>query len=498
MRKAAMVLALSLASCGSDSSAPTPAPTPTPTAVNVAPAFSSPVTASLVENSTAVAYQATASDANGDPITFVIAGGADTASFGISASGALRFVTPPNFDAPGDANRDNVYEVQLRASDGTLSSTLDLRLSVTNSDEGVGRRLVTMSVREPLVIAPIPGSTDRFFLGVSTGNLFNVDAVNGNSPADLNGPSGGSGAGNQEMGLLGVAALPDYATSRLIFVHRTRTDFASEIIEYNINTRVSRVLLTIPHRADNPFNYGGWMGFGPDGLLYVTTGDGGGLGDPDGNAQNPNSLLGKVLRIRVDRTGGTTRFLGAPGNPYLNGGGNPFVFALGLQNPRRASFDGNRLIIAELSEVDNEELNLLPLDQPGLNFGWPYLDGVAPYRGSIPAGLALTPPALVYPHSAGPWRPNSVIGSILGGHVYNGPIASLQGQYLFADYWFGNVYTIPASSLVQGRTLTFSSVERRTADFRLEGAQIAGFGQDGAGRSYVVTLAGPIYSIEPS
>lgn len=320
------------------------------------------------------------------------------------------------------------------------------------------------------------------------------------SLADLNGPSGGSGAGNQEMGLLAVAPLPNVATSGLVLVHRTRTDFASEIIEYNINTRVQRQLLLIPHRAASPNNYGGWMAFGPDGYLYVATGDGGGLGDPDNNAQNPNSLLGKILRIKVDRTGGNTTFSGAPGNPFIGGDGNPLVFALGLQNPRRASFDGNRLIITDLSEVTSEEVNLMPLDQPGLNFGWPYLDGTTTYKGTAPVGL--TPPVLVYPHSAGPWRPESDIGSIVGGFVYSGPIVSLQGHYVFADYWFGDVYSIPVSSFKQGKTLPFSDVERRTADFA--GAansslgQINGFGLDGAGKLYILALSGAIIVVEPN
>lgn len=496
MRKSLIVIICCLSACGSG----TPTPTSPPTPVNVAPVFTSSSTASLVENTAGIVYQASATDANGDPITFSISGGVDAARFSISAAGALSISAAPNFDLPGDANKDNTYEVQIRASDGTLSATQDLRIAVTNSVEGIRVRRVSTIAPEPFFIAPHPTDPTRFLLGTHGGSLFLVRPAAG-SGADLNGPSGGSGAGNQEMGLLGVAPLPDFATSGLVLVHRTRPDFSSEIIEFNINNRAQRQLMVIPHKASSSNNYGGWMAFGPDGYLYLLTGDGGGLGDPDNNAQNPNSLLGKVLRIKVDRTGGTITFVAAPGNPYIGGGGNPLVFALGLQNPRRACFDGNRLIITDLSEVAFEEINLLPLDQPGLNFGWPYLDGTTPYRDTAPAGL--TPPVLVYPHNAGPWRANSDIGSIVGGFVYRGPIASLQGHYIFADYWFNDVYSVPVDSFIQGQTLPFTSVERRTADFKADGGrsldQITGFGMDGLGNLYIMDLiGGEIYIVEPS
>ncbi|MCW4460453.1 PQQ-dependent sugar dehydrogenase [Sphingomonas sp. BT-65] len=497
MRNIALVVMLGLTACGGNGGGGTPTPTPTP--VNAAPVFTSAATASVAENGTGVQYQAAATDANGDAITFSIAGGADAARFGITTGGALSFSAIPNYDLPADANGDNIYEVQLRASDGTLSNTLNLQITVTNSVEGIRVRRILGALWEPFFAAPDPRDSGRLLLGSHGGRAYLIYPATGGR-ADYTGPSGGSGAGNQEMGLLAVAGFPNPASSRWIMVHRTQTDFSSEIIEFNIDTRIQRQIMVIPHRAGSPNNYGGWMAFGPDGFLYIATGDGGGLGDPDNNAQNPNSLLGKILRVKVEGTGGSTSFSPAPGNPFIGGGGNPFVFAMGLQNPRRAAFDGNRLIITDLSEVGFEEVNLMPLDQPGINFGWPYLDGTTAYKGTAPSGL--TPPVLLYPHSAGPWRADSDIGSIVGGFVYRGPIASLQGHYVFADYWFENVYSIPVSSFVQGQTLPFTSVERRTADFRPDAGtslqQITGFGMDGAGNLYVLDLlGGEIYIVEP-
>lgn len=482
-----------------------PAPTPTPTPPNFAPAFTSPSTASLVENSTA-AYQATATDPNGDPVTFSIAGGADSGRFTISGSGMLSFAAAPNFDLPADANGDNGYEVQLRASDAGLSSTLNLLVTVTNSTEGIRVRQVNDGFIVPHFFAPHPMNPARYFLGQLDGRIFSPSFSGGTVWQDAGWSiANGGSAGNEEMGLLAVIPFPDFATSGRLLVHRTLADFSSEIVEWSIysnNHNLYRRLLLIPRRIRSGFNHGGWMGFGPDGYLYVATGDGGGVNDPDDNAQNPYSLRGKILRINVDSTSGTTTFLPAPGNPFINGGGDPLVFALGLQNPRRASFDGNRLIITDVGQNSVDEIDLMPLDRPGINFGWPYLEGTTPTKGTAPAGLVA--PVLLYPHSAGPRRANSSIGSMVGGFVYRGPIASLQGHYVFADYLFANVYSVPASSLVQGQIVPFSQVERRTLDFKSASwpiVEIAGFGMDNSGNLYILnwtnyTGSGNVLAVE--
>ncbi|MEP9358004.1 PQQ-dependent sugar dehydrogenase [Sphingomonas sp. KR3-1] len=500
-------LPLLLAGCGSGgngavSPAPTPAPTTTPTpTANVAPAFTSPATATVMEG-TKLAYQATAVDANGDPITFYVWGGADARSFTISPTGTLNFTAPP-YTLTNDANGDHVYEVQLRASDGNLASLLDLRVTVATPPRDIRLRRIASGIYTPHFYAPYPpADNSRFLVGTRRGQVFLQSVAGGGGEFD--GVPWGSGGGNEETGLLAVAALPG---SRLLLVHHTLDDYTSEVIEFNIDTRVHRRLLLLPHRTNSTMNFGGWMAFGPDGYLYLATGDGGGTGDPDNNAQNPSSLLGKILRIKVDRTSGTTVFAPAPGNPYIGGGGNPLVFAMGLQNPRRASFDGNRLIIVDVGQSNTDEIDLMPLDQPGLNFGWPYLEGTTPYRGSAPAGL--TAPVFLYPHSAGPRVPNSTVGSMLGGYVYHGPIAALQGQYIFGDYLFGNIYTIPASALVQGQISTFASAQNRTAAFTpLLGngdiEQISSFGMDDSGHFFIIDfmtsgsyLAGEVFLVEP-
>lgn len=148
----------------------------------------------------------------------------------------------------------------------------------------------------------------------------------------------------------------------------------------------------------------------------------------------------------------------------------------------------------------------MPLDQLGINFGWPYREGTAPIKGTAPAGL--TAPVFLYPHSAGPRRANSIIGSMVGGFVYRGPIASLQGHFVFADYLFGNIYSVPVSSLVQGQILPFTSAERRTLDFAPAAGQtldgVSSFGMDSNGNLYILdyftssgSIFGEVFVVEP-
>lgn len=178
-----------------------------------------------------------------------------------------------------------------------------------------------------------------------------------------------------------------------------------------------------------------------------------------------------------------------------SGGGDPYVFALGLRNPFRNSFDGNRIIIADVGQSAIEELDLARTDQPGLNFGWRFLEGTQPFSGTAPAGL--TAPVSQYGHGSGPREG----GSIIGGYVYRGPITSLQGAYVFGDFISGNIWTLPAASLVQGSLFPASSYERRNQDFTPDAGtidQLVSFGLDGVGNLYIVDIAGEIFEVVPA
>jgi glucose/arabinose dehydrogenase len=471
----------------------TVSPTPTP-AANTAPAFSSAAAPSVVENAL-LAYQATATDAESNPVTFSISGGDDAARFTITADGKLSFVTLPNFDLPADSDANNVYKIQLRASDGAAASTLDLAITVINSTEGIRVRRVASGLSEPTFITPVPGDATRILVAGRRGTIYYVNTATGAVTVAFT--IGNVGDILEAQGLLGIAARPDFATSGVVFAHVTAPDNSVEIREYTIGSPTYRTVLRTP-RSSGTTN-GGWIAFGPDGYLYDAIGDGR-TAAGDGGAQDPNSRLGKIVRIKIDTTpGSVTPFAPAPGNPFIGGGGDPYVFALGLHNPT-ASFDSSRLIITDPGLDGTEEIDIAGIGQPGLNFGWPYYQGtkVIEASGNPPAGL--TGPVSQYVHAL-----SRETGSfIIGGFVYRGNVPSLNGGYLFADRSRTNlnrVLFIPSSATA---ALTPQSVypetgfEDRSRDFQPDVGDlltITGFGIDSANNVYVFR-GGSIYVIE--
>jgi glucose/arabinose dehydrogenase len=496
MRIALAVTSLILIATCSSCDSPTPAPTPTPTPVNTAPSFTSSATASVQENLTGVAYQASATDAQSDAITFSIVGGADSALFTITNGGALSFNAPPNFEAPADAGADDVYNVQIRASDGTASSNLDLQLTVTNSREGIAVRRIATGFNQPVAVVgdpSVPPSHGPFlFVAERTGAVWRMSVQTGVKALEY---TVGNLSTDGERGLLGMALYPTYPDLPLRYVYATAPDGTIEIRVYGETPAGYRTILSIPHpRTDN---YGGWIGVA-NWNLYIATGDGGGTGDPDNNAQNSNSRLGKILRLQIDARVGTGIGLypPTPGNPFIGGGGDPYVFALGLRSPFRATFatDG-QLIIGDVGERAIEEIDFLRQDQPGLNFGWPFFEGSQPYRGTAPAGL--TAPVTQYAHGTGPKEGRSVIG----GYVYAGAIPSLQGLYVFGDAATGNIWTVPYAQLAQGTLFPSARYERRNADFAPDIGtldRLVSFGEDTFRNLYLIDADGDIFQVVPA
>jgi glucose/arabinose dehydrogenase len=490
-RLALLFLPLLLTSCGGGGSGGGNAP-----ANNSPPAFTSAQTASIAENQVA-AYQAAANDPDGNPLTFAIDGGADAALFSITSAGALRFNAAPDYDLPGDADGDNVYAVRLSVSDGRASATQAVNITVTNSREGIAVARVGAGFDQPTALLGIPGSNDVYVLE-KAGKVYRLTPATGTKTLLF---TIGDLSTNSERGLLGMALLPDPANSDRFIIYCTDATGVIEIREYRFGGAGSppQLLgaLPIPHPGASNHN-GGSIAFGPDGFLYAGVGDGGGSGDPGNNAQNPNSRLGKILRIRVvaDPYAGAspTFFAPAPGNPYIGGGGDPYVYALGLRNPFRTSFHGSTLIIGDVGQGAIEEIDLLTTTQPGANFGWRFKEGTQTYSGTPPGGL--TDPVAEYGHGSGPRQGNS----ITGGYVYRGAVASLQGQYVFADFVSGNIWSVPYSSFVQGQTLASSRFARRNEDFAPDAGtlnSIAAFGEDSAGNLFLVSLGGDIFMVRP-
>lgn len=289
-----------------------------------------------------------------------------------------------------------------------------------------------------------------------------------------------------EQGLLGLAFHPDFARNGRFFVYFTARDGAITVAEGQAPASGStadpdrlRVLLTVPH-DQAPNHNGGWLGFGPDGNLYIGTGDGGGSGDKFGNSQNPDRLLGKILRIDVDHA---APYAIPPGNPFATGGGAPEIFALGLRNPWRAAFDGALLYIGDVGQGNWEEINLLGPQDAGANLGWNRMEGLTCFKRANCDATGLHPPVHVYDHSLG--------CSVTGGYVYRGTaIPALQGRYVFSDFCAG---TLMSFRLQNGKATQIVGSDAASVSL----GQVTSFGQDSMAELYVLTLDGTVFKLVP-
>jgi glucose/arabinose dehydrogenase len=298
-----------------------------------------------------------------------------------------------------------------------------------------------------------------------------------------------------ERGLLSIAFAPDYATSGLFYVYFTDNHGDLRIRQYSRspNTPLAaakgsgRGVMKIEH-SRFPNHNGGQLQFGPDGKLYIGTGDGGGSGDPSENAQDGGSLLGKLLRINPGRGGGNRSF-GVPArNPYAKARkGRGAVFAKGLRNPWRFSFDretGN-LVIGDVGENRREEIDYETIKSArGANFGWDAFEGFARFKSpeaSAPPNRH-DRPIHDYPTAGGNC-------AITGGYVVRDPeLPSLSGRYLYADFCAGEIRSLIPE-------LGGARDDGPVGLGRLE--QLSSFGEDAAGHVYAASLQGGVYRFVP-
>lgn len=293
-----------------------------------------------------------------------------------------------------------------------------------------------------------------------------------------------------EGGLLSMAFDPNFASNGYFYLYYTDTAqnivverYASSPTPNVADPTSGLVILRVAHPQFTN-HFGGLVAFGPDGMLYAGLGDGGGAGDPLGNAQNLSVLLGKLLRVDVRTATAGQPYTIPATNPYLNQPGRrPEIWAAGLRNPWRYAFDGEQLYIADVGQAAREEVNLASSAQAGLNYGWDILEGTACYEAATCNRTGLTPPIFEYEHGA-----NNVNGcSITGGYVYRGKaIPELAGRYFYSDYCRGYIKSFFASDT--------GVAEQR--DWNLNSAgQVVSFGRDGAGELYVVSADGHIFKL---
>ncbi|BDG70344.1 PQQ-dependent sugar dehydrogenase [Roseomonas fluvialis] len=303
---------------------------------------------------------------------------------------------------------------------------------------------IAEGLAKPIAVAAPPDESGRLFIlerdgllkvmGLATGTIAPTPAL------DLTGQIAITG----ERGLLGLAFHPDFATNGRFFVFLSQPEGTSEIREYRLGADgivvpgSARTILEIPQ--PNAVNHkAGWIGFGPDGMLYATSGDGGGGGDPNNNAQNLNVLLGKVLRVDVDGddfAADDRRNYAIPDdNPFAATAGLDEIYAYGLRNPFRAGFDPatGRLFVGDVGQNAREEINIVGA---GDNLGWRLYEGNAPYATPTAPTDGLVFPIHDYTHESGDGR------SVTGGTVYRGPSEALHGQYIFGDFASGRIFAL--------------------------------------------------------
>jgi glucose/arabinose dehydrogenase len=281
-----------------------------------------------------------------------------------------------------------------------------------------------------------------------------------------------------ERGLLSVVFHPQYATNHYFYVYFTTQangDIRIERFTTTSNPEIadpstSKLIITAPHSTYANHN-GGLLAFGPDGMLYAGLGDGGGGGDPLGNGQNFNSLLGSLLRLDVDR-----------GDPYAIPANNPYVaqanhlgeiWAKGLRNPWRYAFDAptSLLYIADVGQNLHEEVDVVATSRAGVNYGWNVMEGASCYNASTCTQTGFELPVLNYGHTSGAC-------SIIGGYVYRGTaVAGLQGNYFYSDYCAGFLKSFRYQNGV--------AVDQ--TDWGLSTSAVTSFGVDFGGELYMLS-----------
>jgi glucose/arabinose dehydrogenase len=347
---------------------------------------------------------------------------------------------------------------------------------------GVSLEPVASGLADPIGVTNAGDGSGRLFVNERGGRI-RVVSADGTLAGDFVDLSDRILSGG-EQGLLGVAFHPDFAANGRVFVHYSRAgDGATIISELTASTdrrtadpASERVIFTLHQPFAN--HNGGEIAFGADGYLYIGLGDGGSGGDPMGNGQNQGVLLGKILRIDVDGPQAADRGYAIPDdNPYAAGGvapgdGLPEIWAYGLRNPWRFSFDRGTgdLYIGDVGQGSWEEIDRQPADsRGGENYGWDLYEGT--HCSTACASITAILPVAEYSHDAG--------CAVTGGYVYRGTRQpSMLGTYLFGDYCSGTIWTLPEVDGLTPRPLAET------------GLRISSFGEGEDGEIYLVDLSG--------
>jgi glucose/arabinose dehydrogenase len=376
------------------------------------------------------------------------------------------------------------------AVDGPFRDRTDV-ITAAPADAQIALVPRVSGLTRPVFITSAHDGTGRMFV-VTQGGLIRV-LKNGSLLSTPFLSLVGSVSTGSEQGLLGLAFHPNHETNRRLYVYFTNKAGTIVIREYRtrsdnrdvVDTGTARNVLVIPH-PDHTNHNGGMLAFGRGGYLFIGTGDGGGSGDPERNAQDKGSLLGKMLRINVDTRTGSKAYGIPSSNPYVGEPGLNEIWQIGLRNPWRFSFDraNGNLWIGDVGQNRWEEIDraIRTSSGPGkgINWGWRVLEGRHCYSPSTGCSTwNKTMPIVEYFHENGRC-------SVTGGYVYRGTaIPALVGGYLFADFCSGEIWVTTASaSSPAGKTLLLDTNH-----------QISSFGESATGELYLVAHGGTVYQI---
>ncbi len=331
------------------------------------------------------------------------------------------------------------------------------------------------TLEAPTALTARPG-TDQSYVAERGGRVVTLD---GDTVIDISGDVSTGG----ERGLLGLAFS---AGGDRLYLSYTNPDGDTRVAEYRMDGNRAdpgsrRELLAVEQPFPN--HNGGDLHLGPDGLLYLGLGDGGAANDPDDRAQDPNDLLGKLLRIDPRRPAGGRPYSIPADNPFADGGGAPEVYLWGVRNPWRFSFDRETddLWIGDVGQDAVEEVDFLPRDRgAGANLGWSGYEGTRVFiEDRVPE--TSVPPIYEYTHET------TGGCSITGGVVYRGEtIDGLAGSYLYADFCVGQLRAFHQEG---GRVVT-------DRDLGVDVPQLVSINEDAAGEVYLLSLSGPVYRLE--
>ncbi len=416
---------------------------------------------------------------------FIILPGCSPEPEGTSAEDTVRqddTAPEETSDPEPDSESPENEEVQDGGAEEDSSTETDLeKLASMEGNFQAVNAFPGLSFQRPLGFYVPDDGSGRVFIVEQAGKILTIF------------PDGGSSVfldirdrvddGGNEMGLLGLAFHPGFSENGLFYLNYTGPE-GTVISEYNISTRdpekadpgSEEILLTFSQPYSN--HNGGQLAFGPDGYLYIGTGDGGSAGDPGNNGQDRTTLLGNILRIDINRDQNGFSYSIPGDNPFIGNdrGFRQEIFAYGLRNPWRFSFDpaSGRLWAADVGQDQIEEIDII---EKGQNYGWNIMEGSQCYEPPSDCdtrGLVL--PVYEYDHSRG--------SSITGGYVYHGErLPLLEGIYVYADFVSGNIWGLAYTP--QGTTRNFILAETNL--------NISSFGVDADGELYFTAFDGNIY-----